>query len=146
MSRYSHRGSRGASFRWHLAVRLHRLTHLGEELLLLDAPVMFSGNYERKTSYAGAKAALKTLHPGDRQMRCKFLEDDYDDKGREWGGTWMIPEPEDTEEGKADTTKEGHEAISVFGHRNSSPFTILIILPRLGENELHLLVWLVRMR
>ncbi|KAL7535201.1 hypothetical protein ACHAXR_006335 [Thalassiosira sp. AJA248-18] len=72
-----------------------------------DAPLIFSENYERKASYAGVKAALKTLHSGDRQTRCKFLEDDYDDEGHEWGRTWMIPEIEDTEEGKADTTKEG---------------------------------------
>mmetsp|Transcript_4247 Transcript_4247/g.7568 ORF Transcript_4247/g.7568 Transcript_4247/m.7568 type:complete len:489 (-) Transcript_4247:134-1600(-) len=71
-----------------------------------DAPLIFSEDYERKQSYDGVEAALQTLCPG-KKMPCVFLEFDYDEKGNEWGHEWMVPEPEDTEEGKNDTTKEG---------------------------------------
>jgi len=72
-----------------------------------DAPLIFDENYKRKASYNGVEAALKTLCPG-RKMPYKFLADDVDEKGNEWGHDWMMPEPEEEiEGGKKDTTKEG---------------------------------------
>lgn len=81
-----------------------------------DAPLIFSEDYERKVSYDGVEAALRTLcscsSSSSRQpSEFKFMEYDYDDEGNEWGQDWMVPEPEDnTEEERTkatDTTKEG---------------------------------------
>lgn len=70
-----------------------------------DTPLVFSEDYARKPSYEGVAAALQTLW-GDTAPY-EFLEVDYDENGNEWGREWMAPEPETTEEGTNDSTKEG---------------------------------------
>ena len=77
-----------------------------------DSPLIFDENYRRKASYNGVEAALKTLcsSGGNHDvMSYKYLEDDFDEMGNEWGHDWMMPEPEEDKsgEGGKDTTKEG---------------------------------------
>ena len=74
-----------------------------------DAPLIFDDKYKRKASYNGVEAALQALDIGKRSMPYKYLEDDYDENGNEWGHIWMMPEPEESKNDgdKVDTTKEG---------------------------------------
>ena len=81
-----------------------------------DSPLIFDENYRRKASYNGVEAALQTLcssgggNHTTSSSSYKYLEDDFDEMGNEWGHDWMMPEPEEDksgEGGKEDTTKEG---------------------------------------
>ena len=62
-----------------------------------DEPLVFDEDYGRKEAYYSLRDALTTMSMGGTVGGNVLLDSDEDDQGRQWGHTWMQPEPDQVE-------------------------------------------------